>query len=90
MPGEILHIDCWRKKIPTTTKEALDRYAKHRVPTGGFLRAVLEDKLFEAFNRADGENTRAMKEIVMYVWNDMPADCWGSKEKVDAWLKGSP
>ena len=39
--------------IPVFTKEALDRYVNDRIPTGGFLHAVLTDRLFDAVGRAD-------------------------------------
>lgn len=65
---------------------ALKRYAENHVETGGFLRAVLENDLAKSFARADDENGRNLHEIVKYVWNVLPSYCWGSKEKVEAWL----
>lgn len=35
-------------------KAAIDLYAKEKVPTGDFLKAVLENNLKEAVGRADG------------------------------------
>lgn len=64
----------------------LNRYSHHRIRTGGFLRAVLANDLFEAFGRADDNNIRDMHEIVRFVYNKLPSVCWGSYEKVDAWL----
>jgi hypothetical protein len=29
----------------------------------------------------------AIRQIVIYVHNAMPSACWGSPEKVEAWLK---
>lgn len=72
--------------IPQSIIEGLDRYAKHYIPTGGFLRAVLEHDLFEAVGRADLGNQMALAEIVIYIYNELPVGCHGSKEKVDAWL----
>jgi len=69
-------------------KNSLDRYVKDKIPTGGFLRAVLENNLKEAFGRADEEATVQMKEIVMYCYNELPYTCWGSPEKVASWLSG--
>ncbi|MBI4099599.1 hypothetical protein HY440_01185 [Candidatus Microgenomates bacterium] len=68
------------------TLEGLKRYAEQGIPTGGFLRAVLENNLMEAFGQADIENTADMAEIVGYVYNEMPMSCHGSPEKVKAWL----
>ena len=69
------------------TKDGLLRYAKEGIPTGGFLRAVLENDLMEAFARADRQNTDDMEEIVSFVYNDLPSACHGSPEIVKKWLE---
>ena len=69
-----------------STRGSLQRYAEQGVPPGGFLKAVLENNLMEAFGRADVENTRDMVEILSYVYNNMPFPCHGSPEKVAKWL----
>ena len=69
-------------------KDALDRYAQDRCPTGGFLRAVLENDLMEAIGSADEGNLMCLHEICSYVYNHIPFNCHGSPEKVQAWLKG--
>lgn len=68
-------------------KHSLELYVEHKLPTGGFLEAVLSNDLFGAFGKADDFNKRIMNEIVLYVYNEIPSTCWGSKEKVEAWLK---
>jgi hypothetical protein len=72
--------------IKQTTLDALNRYVVGHVPTGDFLRAVLSNNLIESFAHADDENARAMHEITKYIYNMMPSRCWGSPEKVKAWL----
>ncbi len=67
--------------------ESLKRYVKQRIPTGGFLRAVLENDLFRAIDRADDDNRRDIHEICMYIYNEIPLTCWGSPEKVEQWLQ---
>jgi len=67
--------------------DALDRYATLGCPTGGFLQSVLENNLYEAVGRADQDNAATLVEIVRYVYNDLPALCWGSPEKVKTWLE---
>ena len=68
-------------------KRSLDLYATEGVPTGGFLRAVLEHlDVFEVFARADGENARDLLDIVRYIHNELPGNCHGSPEVVAAWL----
>uniref|UniRef100_A0A6H1ZC41 Uncharacterized protein n=1 Tax=viral metagenome TaxID=1070528 RepID=A0A6H1ZC41_9ZZZZ len=69
-----------------STKKGLDRYVENRGPVGDFLRAVLENNLVLSFGYADDDNRRDLQEIVRYVYNEFPADCWGSCEKVNNWL----
>jgi len=73
-----------------TIKEGLDRYTQHHVQTGSFLRAVLENDLRDAVCRADDDNMRDLREIVMYVYWELPGQCWGSPELVRAWLAQKP
>lgn len=73
-------------EIPIDVEQSLDRYVENYCPTGGFLRAVLENDLVGAFGKADIQNTNALKAIVTYVYNNIPADSWGSPEKVKKWL----
>lgn len=68
--------------------DGLQRYVEHRVPTGGFLRAVLENDLKEACIRADLENIEVIPIYVHWLYNKAPVICWGSPEKVKAWLAG--
>ena len=68
------------------TKASIDRYVEHRIPTGGFLEAVLSNDLMGAVGRADAGNLRDLHEICSYVYNRIPSGCWGSPEKVRAWL----
>ena len=71
-------------------KESLDRYAQRHVATGGFLQAVLENNLKESMARADEDNQRDLFEIVCYLYNELPAACWGSPELVRTWLAQKP
>lgn len=74
-------------KIPEYTKEDIDQYVTRRIPPGDFLHAVLCNDLMEAMGRADDENREAIYAICVYIYNNIPANCWGSKEKVELWLK---
>ena len=72
--------------IKQSTIDALIRYAEKGIPPGGFLRGVLTNNFSEAVGRADEDNRRALYAIHIFVYNEMPADCWGSVEKVNAWI----
>jgi hypothetical protein len=73
--------------IPLPILEGLREYGLHHAPVGGFLHAVLCNNLVEAVCRADEGGLAAIRQIVLYVYNAMPSTCWGSREKVAAWLK---
>lgn len=66
--------------------ETLLNYAYRGVPTGGFLYAVLSNDLRESIARADAHNSLILRPIVTFIYMQLPAPCWGSWEKVDAWL----
>ena len=66
------------------------RYADEHCPTGGFLRAVLSNDLRESCFRADDNNVVDLVEIVKYCHWEIPSNCWGSPEKVEAWLEKRP
>lgn len=74
--------------IPPRTIDALDRYVEHRIPTGGFLQAVLENDLFAAMGKADVYNRQSLFDIVEYIYNELPRACWGSPDAVETWLEG--
>jgi len=69
-------------------KKSLDRYVKNRIPTGGFLQAVLSNDLMRAVRKADHINIAKLPEICRYVYNEIPGNCWGSPEIVKKWLQG--
>lgn len=69
---------------------SLDLYAQMHCPTGGFLRACLENDLMEAAGRADHQNIHLLAEIACYIHNNMPGPCHGSPEKVARWIADRP
>jgi hypothetical protein len=73
--------------VSDTILESLDRYINHGIPCGSFLTACLENNLREAFGRADCNNSANLKNIVGYLYNEIPTNAWGSPEKVKEWLK---
>ena len=73
--------------IPDYTLESLQRWTDQGIPTGGFLQAVLEHDLFEAYKRGDDQNLAALHSIVSFIYNELPSNCHGSKADVLAWYK---
>ena len=73
--------------IPAYMGEGLMRYIEHGIEPGSFLMAVLNNDLAEAIGRADERNMANLPAYVSYLWNEAPSTCWGSSEKVTAWIK---
>jgi hypothetical protein len=72
--------------IKDTTRATLLRYRDNRLEPGSFVRACLENNLVDAIHKADADNLRTIKEIVSWIYWELPANLWGSREKVDAHL----
>ena len=75
-----------KNEIPKRTLRSLELYRDERVPTGGFLRAVLANDLSGAITRADADNLPALQTIVFWINWEIPASSWGSYGAVDDWL----
>jgi hypothetical protein len=73
--------------LPEHMRNGAQLYIEHGVEPGGFLRAVLSDKLVAAFGRADDTNRAAMYDWATWLYNECPTAAWGSPEKVDAWIE---
>jgi len=73
--------------IPQHTREALLRYLNLGIPTGDFLKAVLTNKLYEAFEKADRENLTALPYIVKWLNINVPTICFGSEERFKEWTR---
>lgn len=76
-----------RYNIPERLRYSLAMYVEIGQPTGGFLKSVLSNDLFEAFGRADAENKNNIENLIRFVYNEMPAGCFGSKEIYEEWVK---
>lgn len=73
--------------IPPHLQGGLLRYLEHGIMPGGFMQAVLENKLKESFERADDISRDALPDIVHYLYNHVPQAAWGSPERVQEWTE---
>ncbi len=74
--------------IPNYMREPLVAYIDEHRPPGGFLTLVLENNLVGAMGKADGNNIHNLPAYGNFLYNHAPLTCWGSPDKVKAWLKG--
>jgi hypothetical protein len=72
--------------VPEHIAAGLLRYVEEGCPVGGFLTAVLCNDLREAVGRADDKSMAGLPAIVGWLYNETPAGCWGSPDKVKAWV----
>jgi hypothetical protein len=72
--------------IPEHMFFALRRYVVEHRNVGGFLTAIIQNNLRESVALADEENIQNLPAYVNYLYNECPAECWGSKEKMEKWL----
>jgi hypothetical protein len=73
--------------LPQSLRGGMRRYIEDGVIPGSFLVAVLSDSLSDAMGRADEANRKRLYDIVSFVCNEAPGDCWGSRATVKAWAK---
>jgi hypothetical protein len=73
--------------LPTEhAQEAMAAYIDHgRVPSD-FLSAVLTNNLRRTFETADSINLAAIHQYLLFLYNDAPAECWGSLSRVERWV----
>ena len=73
--------------IPDYMMDGLKRYIEQGIEPGSFLTAVLCNDLNGAVGRADDQNVKNLPAYIGYLYNEAPSPCWGSPEKVKAWMK---
>lgn len=73
--------------IPTHCQDGMRRYIEHRILSGDFLYYVLSNNLVKAFEHADELNQIRMRDYAQFLHSQAPAACWGSREKIKAWIE---
>jgi hypothetical protein len=72
--------------IPYYMVDGLVNYIAHKVPAGDFLMAVFRNDLKGALDRADDTNIMMLPIYGFVLHNFAPMNCYGSTDKVNAWL----
>jgi hypothetical protein len=73
-------------KIPEHMREGVVNYVHRGIRPGSFLEAVLCNDLVRAASNADELNACCLYEWAEVLVQELPISCWGSPEKVQAWL----
>ena len=77
---------CLTYYIPEYMMSGIIRYVNYGVEPGSFLTAVISNNLSEAVGQADDNNMPNLPAYMSYFYNETPSPCWGSKEKMKAWM----
>jgi len=72
--------------IPERMMDGIRLYIDRGIEPGSFLTAIICNDLREAVGRADDENIGNIPAFVSYFYNEAPSPCWGSPERMDAWV----
>lgn len=73
--------------LPVGLQDGMQRYIEQGIIPGGFLKAVLENDLYQAVMRADSNNKNKLPLIVYWVYWEIPNSAWGSPKDVMDWCE---
>jgi len=88
---EMISYEECKKRYPLIREDvhlSIKNYVERKIRPGHFLEAVLTDSLSEAIFRADGQNLKALEQIVRFVYWEIPSIAWGDKKRFEIWLNG--
>ena len=74
-------------RIRGAVVDELLRYAFQGVVVDAFLYYALCNDLSETVSRAQGEDNRALREIMTFIRMELPKKCWGSVHNVETWIR---
>lgn len=75
--------------LPEGLRVGMCRYIEGGILPGSFLKAVLANDLMNACAHADHVNRQRLFDIVDWLYNEAPGNCWGSPEKMQVWIDGA-
>lgn len=73
--------------LPAHMQEAMKLWVERGIDAGSFMMAVLCNDLMGALGKADSTNINRLKDYGMFLYNEVPSDCFGSREKVKKWAE---
>lgn len=72
--------------LPEHMRGSAEAYIMAGGRPGSFLSFIFENDFVHAASHADSINIKYLATYAEFLWN-APAGCWGSKEKVEGWIK---
>ncbi len=79
--------DFMNKNIPNYMHDGILLYLEHGIKPGSFLYYIICNDLVNSIGSADINNKKSIFQYVDMIYNYFPSSAWGSKEKVEEWIK---
>lgn len=73
-------------RLKARYRGTFSRYLERGESPGAFGIAVLCNDLRGALLRGDRESVADLEHLVRWLWNEAPANAWGSVDNVEAWI----
>jgi len=73
--------------LPEHIQEGMQRYLEYGIRPGDFLYLILCNDFVHALGQADVINTARIVDYAKFLYLEVPSGCWGSVEKVTAWIE---
>lgn len=72
--------------LPEHSAQSLIRYIEHGdIELGDFMTALVENDLRRSMLRADPTMAEALPALVLWMYHEAPAMCWGSRAAMLNW-----
>lgn len=73
-------------QLPHHMQAGMRRYIERGIPPGDFLTAILCNDFMEACGHGDDINRNRMFDYAVFLYNEAPPSCYGSREAFKAWV----
>jgi len=73
--------------LPEHLRDGMQRYIEKGVRPGDFMLSCLANNFVGAMCRADRTSAAHVKDIALFIHNEIPSNSWGSYERVRLWME---
>ncbi len=73
-------------RIPKHLQNGLAEYLTNGIRPGNFLTSCLENNLYKAIFCADMKSLEKIRNIMMFLWIEIPATAWGNPTTIKKWM----
>lgn len=72
--------------IPKEIQAGIDRFVAEGKADSPLILAIVSNDLIAAAGNGDDSDMKSLPVILRYCSNNIPADCWGTRERVKNWM----